>query len=384
VIAAVNEIRKADSSISISAAMSTFGLPHFYYNRWKKACIDALEILSDEESRVTVHGDSRKLHPGRPGLLESEKESIAVTVDALRDNAIPVTTRRLALEAKKASPAFRTKSLAAQAAIIKRFVQRMGYSHRASTHVAQKSYKETELLSLMFMDKARTRIQYIPWELICNMDQTATPFCLNSKTTLQKKGTKTVHIIAVGEKMRCSTHIAVDMSGDMLVPFIIFKGTPGGRIETRELPTFPPDAYYAVQKKAWCDEGRMLLWVSTSLKDWVDMRKVEFPDIIPVIVLDAFKCHMLSSVVNAIEALGCDVLYIPGGCTYLCQPVDVGINGPFKRELKRQWEEWVEDVGSDLEAPSRRIVAEWVINACAEIPSATIRSAWRKKGFSWA
>jgi hypothetical protein len=194
VIAAVNEIRKADSSISISAAMSTFGLPHFYYNRWKKACIDALEILSDEESRVTVHGDSRKLHPGRPGLLESEKESIAVTVDALRDNAIPVTTRRLALEAKKASPAFRTKSLAAQAAIIKRFVQRMGYSHRASTHVAQKSYKETELLSLMFMDKARTRIQYIPWELICNMDQTATPFCLNSKTTLQKKGTKTVHI----------------------------------------------------------------------------------------------------------------------------------------------------------------------------------------------
>jgi hypothetical protein len=62
----------------------------------------------------------------------------------------------------------------------------MGDSHRASTHVAQKSYKETELLSLMFMDKALARLMNIPWELICNMDQTATPFCLNSKTTLQK------------------------------------------------------------------------------------------------------------------------------------------------------------------------------------------------------
>jgi hypothetical protein len=39
-----------------------------------------------------------------------------VTLDALRDNAVPVTTRRLALEAKKTSPAFKTKSLAAQAA----------------------------------------------------------------------------------------------------------------------------------------------------------------------------------------------------------------------------------------------------------------------------
>jgi hypothetical protein len=38
VIAAVDQMRKADSSISISAAISTFGLPHFYYNRWKKTC----------------------------------------------------------------------------------------------------------------------------------------------------------------------------------------------------------------------------------------------------------------------------------------------------------------------------------------------------------
>lgn len=382
VIAAVHEMKKADKSITIAAAMATFGLGPSFYIRWKKTCLDALEIMSEEQSRVTVHGGVLKLHPGRPSVLEPERAALTSEVDELRDRGLPVTTRRVGLAAKKASPQFKAKTALAQVHIIQRFVRSLGYSHRASTHVAQKNYKETALLSTMFLDLARNRLLHLPDELKCNMDQTATPFCVTSKTTLQRKGTKTVHIMAAGEKMRCTTHIGIDMSGEMLTPFIIFKGMPGGRIE-RELANFPPDAYYAVQKNAWCDEERMLQWVATSFKDWVDMRKVEFPDIIPVLILDAFSCHMLGSVVNAVERLGCDVLYIPGGCTYLCQPVDVGINRPFKRELKRQWEDWVEDVGTDLQAPSRRDVAEWVITAHAMIPTATVKSAWKKTGFSW-
>jgi hypothetical protein len=163
VIAAVHEMKKADKSITIAAAMATFGLGPSFYIRWKKTCLDALEIMSEEQSRVTVHGGVRKLHPGCPSVLEPERAAL----------------------------------------------------------------------------------------------------------------------------------------------------------------------------------------------------------------------------VNAVERLGCDVLYIPGGCTYLCQPIDVGINRPFKRELKRQWEDWVEDAGTDLQAPSRRDVAEWVITAHAMIPTATVKSAWKKTGFSW-
>lgn len=158
---------------------------------------------------------------------------------------------------------------------------------------------------------------------------------------------------------------------------------PGGRIEKRELPTFSDHAYYAMQKNAWCDETCMLDWLNKSFKDWVDARKVQFPDIIPVLILDAFSVHMLTSVVAKVESLGCDVIFIPGGCTYLCQPVDVGINRPFKRELSAQWEDWVEQNGTDMQCPSRRDVAEWVINSCANIPKSTVKSAWKKKGFSW-
>ena len=54
------------------------------------------------------------------------------------------------------------------------------------------------------------------------------------------------------------------------------------------------------------------------------------PDVIPVLILDSYRCHMMASVVHRIQDLGVEVIHIPGGCTSLCQPVDVGLNKPFK------------------------------------------------------
>ncbi len=50
---------------------------------------------------------------------------------------------------------------------------------------------------------------------------------------------------------------------------------------------------------------------------------------VPLLVLDAYRIHMMGSVVNRIQSLGIEVQHIPAGCTYLCQPVDVGINDPI-------------------------------------------------------
>ena len=37
--------------------------------------------------------------------------------------------------------------------------------------------------------------------------------------------------------------------------------------------------------------------------------------------------------------------HIPGGCTYLCQPVDVGVNRPIKNKMTENWEDWMFDAG---------------------------------------
>ncbi len=53
----------------------------------------------------------------------------------------------------------------------------------------------------------------------------------------------------------------------------------------------------------------------------------------------------MSSVVNRIEDLGAEVLHIPGGCTSICQPVDLGFNKLLKDHILAGWEEWMIEEG---------------------------------------
>ena len=53
---------------------------------------------------------------------------------------------------------------------------------------------------------------------------------------------------------------------------------------------------------------------------------------------------MMASVTNAIAELGIEIIHIPGGCTGLTQPLDVGINKPFKSRVRVLWEEWMRSI----------------------------------------
>ena len=81
-----------------------------------------------------------------------------------------------------------------------------------------------------------------------------------------------------------------------------------------------------------CVDGQeMLMWVDMVLKPYVDTAP---EDMVPILFLDSYCCHMMNLVVNAIQDLGVQVKHIPGGCTSLCQPVDIGINKPFNFFVK--------------------------------------------------
>jgi DDE superfamily endonuclease. len=115
----------------------------------------------------------------------------------------------------------------------------------------------------------------------------------------------------------------------------IDTGKPGGRIE-RSFNNFLVGAYYKVQDNAWMDERLMLQWVEDVLRPWAE----EAPDdIVPFLLLDSYQCHMTDAVKHLLNQIGVEYLYNPGGCTRLCQPVDVGINKPFKDRMTRKWGE---------------------------------------------
>jgi hypothetical protein len=133
------------------------------------------------------------------------------------------------------------------------------------------------------------------------------------------------------------------------------------------------------------DERVMIAWVDKILKPYVaDAPK----DIIPLLILDSYRCHMMGLVVQRIQELGVEVRHIPGGCTSLCQPVDVGFNKPFKDRMRKQWLSWMIAEGiihGTTKQPSRRDVAGWVDRAMTEMKGKEqiIKNAWRKTGYEW-
>ena len=303
----------------------------------------------------------------------------------LREQGLQVNTRTVRKEASRLSEDFKEKTKLAKVACIRRFVKRVGLSNRVSTHVAQKNHQETEEESSHFIALMKQKLAGMNPDDVINMDQTPIPFTFPSNRTLEKKGTKTIHVrTSTTDTKRATLAATVTGSGQLLTPFLIFKGKKNGRIAAKELQTYPKECIYACQEKAWMDESMMHKWIDCVLIPWKESRN---PNVIPVLILDAYRVHMMGSIVNRIQSLGIEVQHIPGGCTYLCQPVDVGINRPIKVEMTEQWEEWMVSGGgiSDgvAKPPLRAQVAEWIVGSYKAITEETGRNAWRKTGYEW-
>jgi hypothetical protein len=163
---------------------------------------------------------------------------------------------------------------------------------------------------------------------------------------------------------------------------VIYKGTRYGRIATRKLLDHPQEIKYAMQPKAWFDKATMLDWFDYVLKPYVATAPA---GIIPILFLDSFKVHLLGSIADAIQGLGVELEIIPPGCTGLVQPIDVGINKPFKANMRKIYTEWLLEQDADAAIPSASCldVSAWILESVKGIKKETIVNSWRKTGFSY-
>ena len=134
------------------------------------------------------------------------------------------------------------------------------------------------------------------------------------------------------------------------------------------------------------DEIRMQEWVHVVLAAYITDTPPP-PGIVPVILLDAYRVHMCQAVVDSIQALGIEVIHIPGGCTGLLQPLDVGINRPYTVRIRAKWEEWMMDSidrYDEIRAPLHKDVLAWAAKTHCEMQGLPLmKNAWRKTNYSW-
>ncbi len=92
---------------------------------------------------------------------------------------------------------------------------------------------------------------------------------------------------------------------------------------------------------------------------------------------------MMASIVNNIQDPGVKILHIPGGCTGLCQPVDIDIGKPLKTRARQPWEEWIiDDQGVNNAAslpPSSLLLSRWITDSASRIKQSRtiVRNSWQ-------
>jgi hypothetical protein len=137
---------------------------------------------------------------------------------------------------------------------------------------------------------------------------------------------------------------------------------PNGMIACREVPPLLAGSIYHLNKKVWFNEQIMLDWIKHILAPYIATAPL---GIIPILFLDQFRIHKMETIINAIQALGMQVVFIPAGCMGLVQPVNVDFNKAFKCKMHNKFLKWMmaQDPNLPISGSTLHDVAQWIIDA---------------------
>ena len=130
----------------------------------------------------------------------------------------------------------------------------------------------------------------------------------------------------------------------------------------------------------WMTKEKLLWWIQHI---WNEAENGERR----LLVLDHYKPHRAADTQSLVESLNTDLVYIPAGCTSICQPMDVSVNAPFKKKVTDLWVEWrrkpaARTAASNLKQPSRQHVISWVSTAWKELSEDILKRSYLKCGIS--
>ena len=331
----------------------------------------------------------KSLSRGNQGRLGQFEEQLVGWALDRQHKGLPFLYSKLMQKAYEFNPELRNLTLHAQYQVVRRLCIRNCIVKRRVTHQAQEHPQDTIDRSLQWLAIMRPIVSAptVQQKFVINMDQTAVFLSMHPQTTLALEGSTTVYRRKTvgGGAHRFTCSLAISANGDKLKPFLIFKGTPDGRIATREFPTNPHRnlVQLVCQESAWQDEENMLRWIDLILVPYLQEKAAGVP---AILLLDRFSVHWTARVQGKLSEIGISLYGIPAGCTSLVQPIDVGIGKPFKDCLRNYWWDWTNEQNVEdtiFPAPSREEGSEWVAQSWDTIGADIVKASWRKSDYSF-
>ena len=266
-----------------------------------------------------------------------------------------------------------------------RFLKRRRSSVRKRTRVSQITDAAMQTVKRSYCQQLMTsyRQKIDNPKYLINMDETCVHIKCTPNRTVHPTREKAVAIlIGRSNPDRIAVAVSVAMDATKLPLFVIFKGKPIGRIE-KSLPEIVPQGLVGcVQRKGWMLNNAMAIWFNKVYRRYIANYDVESG-----LLLDDFKVHKNTKVLELMNQDNTNRYVIPPHYTGLLQPFDVGINNSLKERLKKEAANWRRkqhmslSAGDTIRSPKRKDVFEWVKKIWEKFPVEIVKNSFIGSGY---
>jgi hypothetical protein len=268
----------------------------------------------------------------------------------------------------------------------------MGWSERSATKAAQKlpdNYEE--ILNIAFLREAYVvRDHAIPAALRVNTDQTQMVYQQGTQRTWNETGAKQVSTVGQEEKRAFTLVPSISASGVVLPMQAVFMGKTQQSCPSRKAALYAEAQELGFQmlpsktSTYWSTQETMKILVDTIISPYFEKTKVELnlpSDQCSVWKIDCWSVHKSAEFMGWMKKnhKKIIVIFVPGGCTGIWQPLDVGIQRVMKLSIKRSaHRDIVEEVSAQLASGQnikldvtlgtlRDRAVGWIVNSIREI-----------------
>ena len=260
---------------------------------------------------------------------------------------------------------------------------------RRKTHAIQKWISSTvEDISTYFNSLYKMSEDKIKPTFI-NIDEVPINFDMAPDSTFHPKGEKEIAILSHSKsKVRMSLLMAIASDGSMLNAMMLFVYKYSAK-QTRDFPR-KYEKYKNLTKPWMLRFNESGFTTSQLIIEYIQkiLSKHETSGK-KVLVMDTAPSHINYEVKNQLKSSNIEVLYIPGGCTSMLQPLDVVINKPLKDYIRTQYLEWLDksvqnNKTSSITPPEPDDVIRWAENAMKSIKKDLIVKSFESTGITKA
>ncbi|TFK63785.1 hypothetical protein BDN72DRAFT_775506 [Pluteus cervinus] len=196
----------------------------------------------------------------------------------------------------------------------------------------------------------------IPPQLWVNSDQTKMVYAPGGQLTWGETGAKQIQVLGNDEKRAITVFVSVSSDGTLLPMQVIYGGKSARSCPTVEAPHYTDlvNEGFLLQESGtttyWSTLGTMKTFVDKILAPYFEKWKKDLglsPLQKSFWTIDAWSVHRSQEFRAWMRKEHPTIIldYVPGGCTGVAQPCDVGIQRPFKLSIKRSYHE---DVVADI------------------------------------